>query len=178
MLHPPVVVMGVQGSGKSTIAELLASRTGGRAVDGDRLHPADNVARMAAGVPLSDADREPWLRTIGDLLDAHRGDNIVVVCSALRRNYRDLLRDRAPGTVFVHLSGSFELISERVDARTHEYMPPALLRSQFASLEPLEPDEDGIVIDVAAAPVRIVDEAVAFLDEHARRVSGGAASSR
>jgi carbohydrate kinase (thermoresistant glucokinase family) len=161
--RPPVVVMGVQGSGKSTIAELLARRIGGRAVDGDRLHSPENVAKMAAGIPLDDADREPWLRTIGGILDAERDSGIVVVCSALRRAYRDLLRQVAPGTEFVHLYGSYELISARVNTRTHEYMPPGLLRSQFEILEPLEPDEAGIAIDVAATPEQIVADAVAYL---------------
>lgn len=160
---PPIVVMGVQGSGKSTVAELLAERLGARAVDGDRLHSAANVAKMAAGVPLGDEDREPWLRTIGRLLDADRDTGIVVVCSALRRSYRDLLRSEAPGTVFVHLFGSFELISSRVNSRTHEYMPPALLKSQFDTLEPLQDDEAGIALDVSASPAQLADAVVAFL---------------
>jgi len=160
---PPIVVMGVQGSGKSTLAEQVARRIGGRAVDGDRLHSEANVAKMAAGIPLVDADREPWLRAIGRLLDAERDTGIVVVCSALRRSYRDLLRSEAPGTVFVHLFGSFELISSRVNSRIHEYMPPALLRSQFDTLEPLQEDEAGIALDVSASPEELADAAVAFL---------------
>lgn len=163
--HPPIVVMGVQGSGKSTLARLVAERIGGRAVDGDRLHSADNVAKMAAGIPLVDEDREPWLQTIGRLLDAERDTGIVVVCSALRRSYRDLLRSEAPGAVFVHLFGSFELISSRVNTRTHEYMPPALLKSQFDTLEPLQDDEAGIALDVAASPDELADAVVAFLGE-------------
>jgi carbohydrate kinase (thermoresistant glucokinase family) len=165
--YPPIVVMGVQGSGKSTIAELLAERIGGRAVDGDRLHSSENVAKMAAGIPLDDADREPWLRTIGELLHEERHLGIVVVCSALRRVYRDLLRSEAPGTVFVHLFGSFDLIASRVNGRTHEYMPPELLRSQFDILEPLGADEAGIALDVAASPGEIVDAAVAYLHDGA-----------
>ncbi len=161
--YPPVVVMGVQGSGKSTIAAMLAERIGGRFVDGDRLHSAQNVAKMASGMPLTDADREPWLHTIGGVLDAGRADGVVVVCSALRRSYRELLRADAPGTVFVHLHGDYELIASRVGARTHEYMPPGLLRSQFDSLEPLEHDEPGIALDVAATPEEIADAAMAYL---------------
>src|SRR5690606_30296083 len=112
---------------------------------------------------LDDADREPWLRTIGKLLHEERQLGIVVVCSALRRAYRDLLRSEAPGTVFVHLFGSFELIASRVNRRTHEYMPPELLKSQFDTLEPLGADEAGIALDVAASPGEIVDAAVAYL---------------
>ena len=162
---PPIVVMGVQGSGKSTIAELIAERIGGRFIDGDRLHTPENVAKMAAGSPLTDADREPWLHTIGGLLDGGRDEGIVIVCSALRRRYRELLRADAPGTVFVHLHGDFELISGRVAARSHEFMPPTLLRSQFDSLEPLEADEAGIVLDVAQTPAAIADAAVAWVRE-------------
>jgi len=160
---PPVVVMGVQGSGKSTLAEQIARRTGGRAVDGDRMHSEANVAKMAAGIPLTDEDRDPWLREIGLLLDAERDSGIVVVCSALRRAYRDLLRDEAPGTVFVHLFGTFELIAGRVNSRTHEYMPPVLLRSQFDTLEPLQANEQGIALDVVAPPAELADAAVAYL---------------
>ncbi len=160
---PPIVVMGVQGSGKSTVAELIARRIGGRYIDGDRLHPAENVAKMAAGVPLTDADREPWLHVIGDVLQTGRGEGIVVVCSALRRAYRDLLRADAPGTVFVHLHGSFDLIASRVSARSHEYMPPSLLQSQFDALEHLDVDESGILLDVADSPQGIADAAVAFV---------------
>ena len=162
---PPIVVMGVQGSGKSTIASMMAERIGGRFVDGDRLHSAENVAKMAAGTPLTDADREPWLHTIGGLLDEGRSGGIVIVCSSLRRSYRDLLRADAPGTVFVHLHGAFELIAGRVAARSHEFMPPTLLRSQFDSLEPLEADEAGIVLDVAQTPAAIADAAVAWVRE-------------
>lgn len=168
--YPPVVVMGVQGAGKSTIASMLAQRIGGRYVDGDRLHSAENVAKMASGIPLTDEDRLPWLHAIGGTLAAEGERGIVVVCSALRRAYRDVLRADAPDTVFVHLHGSFELIWSRVNARRHEYMPPSLLRSQFASLEPLQPDEPGIVLDVADSPPAIVAAAVAFLDE--RRAAG------
>ncbi|WP_261164604.1 gluconokinase [Microbacterium sp. Marseille-Q6965] len=170
--YPPVVVMGVQGAGKSTIANMLAERIRGRYVDGDRLHSAENVAKMASGVPLTDEDRVPWLHAIGATLASGRDRGIVVVCSALRRAYRDVLRADAPGTVFVHLHGSFELIWSRVNSRSHEYMPPVLLRSQFDSLEPLQPDEAGIVLDVAETPHALVDAAVAFLD---RRRRGGAA---
>ncbi|WP_370589327.1 gluconokinase [Salinibacterium sp. ZJ70] len=163
---PPVVVMGVQGSGKSTVAELIAERIGGRYIDGDRLHPAENITKMATGVPLTDADREPWLHVIGDVLQTGRDTGIVVVCSALKRAYRDLLRADAPGAVFVHLHGSFELISSRVNARSHEYMPASLLQSQFDALEPLDVDESGICLDVADSPQRIADAAVAFVQTH------------
>lgn len=163
---PPIVVMGVQGSGKSTIASLIADRIGGRYIDGDTLHSAENVAKMAAGVPLTDADRVPWLHTIGGLLDEGRDEGIVIVCSALRRAYRDLLRADAPGTVFVHLHGTFELISSRVNSRSHEYMPPSLLQSQFDALQHLDVDESGIMLDVADSPQEIAAAAVAFVQTH------------
>ena len=155
--------MGVQGSGKSTIAALIADRIHGTYIDGDRLHSDENVARMAAGIPLTDADREPWLRLIGSRLEGGRGAGIVIVCSALKRRYRDLLRAEAPRTVFVHLHGSRELIQARVEARSHEYMPPSLLASQFATLEPLADDEDGVVVDVSLSPAAIVDRVMDYL---------------
>lgn len=168
---PPIVVMGVQGSGKSTIAALIAERIGGSFVDGDRLHSAENVAKMATGIPLTDADREPWLHTIGAVLADGRERGIVVVCSSLRRAYRDLLRGDAPGTVFVHLHGAFELIASRVNARAHEFMPPALLQSQFDALEHLTGDESGVLLDVADSPEEIADAAVAFVRAHRSDVS-------
>lgn len=171
---PPVVVMGVQGAGKSTVASLLAERIYGRYIDGDRLHSAANVAKMASGEPLTDEDRLPWLHAVGEALRSGRDGGVVVVCSALRRAYRDLLRADAPGTVFVHLHGSFDLIRSRVGVRSHEYMPPALLRSQFDSLEPLQDDEAGIVLDVAQTPSALVDAAVSYLASPAAR-SGAAA---
>ena len=148
--YPPLVVMGVQGCGKSTAGQAVAARLGLPFLDGDDLHPASNKAKMASGHPLTDEDREPWLRAIGRELAAglENGTATVVACSALKRQYRDLIRSYAPDTQFIHLEGSRELIAERLSRRDHEYMPPTLLDSQFATLEPLGEDEAGIRLSI------------------------------
>jgi gluconokinase len=151
-----VVVMGVSAAGKSSVAVALAARLGLPVADADDLHPAPNVEKMRAGVPLTDADRAPWLDEVGAALAADDG-GLVMACSALRRVYRDRLRDHAPGTVFVHLTGSRELLAQRAARRHGHFMPAALLDSQLRALEPLDADEDGIVLDVAAS----VDELAA-----------------
>jgi gluconokinase len=148
-----VLVMGVSGSGKSTVGALLATALGLRFVDGDSLHPESNRRKMAAGIPLSDADRQPWLAAVGAVL-AQGG--VVVACSALRRDYRDRLRSAASDLRLVYLRGSRDLLYQRVGARQHEFMPPALLDSQLATLEPPAADENAIVADVALAPDAIV----------------------
>jgi gluconokinase len=148
-----VLVMGVSGSGKSTVGALLATALGLRFVDGDSLHPESNRRKMAEGIPLSDADRQPWLAAVGAVL-AQGG--VVMACSALRRSYRDRLRSAASDLRLVYLRGSRDLLHQRVDARQHEFMPPALLDSQLATLEPPAADENAIVADVALAPDAIV----------------------
>ncbi|ACL38472.1 carbohydrate kinase, thermoresistant glucokinase family [Pseudarthrobacter chlorophenolicus A6] len=183
---PPLVVMGVSGCGKSTVGALLAGRLGVPFLDGDDFHPAANKEKMAAGIPLTDSDREPWLARIGHLLAGQdpvgpgpAGKNPVgsgagaagnydggtpvapiVACSALKRSYRDLLRAAAPDVVFVHLSGSPETIAARMDARAHEFMPRTLLESQLATLEALESDEAHILGDIALDPGALVDAIV------------------
>lgn len=159
---PRVVVMGVSGCGKSTVGELLAQRLGVPFVDGDRLHPAANVAKMSAGTPLTDEDRWPWLEAVGAAIAAEP-DGAVMACSALRRVYRDVIRRAAPGTVFVHLHGSRELLAARMAARPGHFMPPSLLDSQLATLEPLGPDEDGVVLDVAPPAPQVVASAAAWV---------------
>lgn len=152
---PRWVVMGVAGCGKSSVGAALAERLGVRYVEGDRYHSPENVAKMSAGVPLTDGDRLHWLASLqGEIRDAvQRGEGIVVACSALKRRYRDLLREGAanlqPGLKFAHLAGPRELIAERMAARAGHYMPLSLLDSQFATLEPLQPDEAGITLDIA-----------------------------
>lgn len=157
---PPLIVMGVSGSGKSTVGESLARAFGIEFIDGDDLHPLANKEKMAAGHPLDDEDRAPWLETIAVRIGAElaEGRPIVVACSALKRRYRDQLVSHAPETVFVHLVGSRDLIAERQRGRRHEYMPDSLLASQFETLEPLGDDERGIVVDVQQSPDEIVDE--------------------
>lgn len=161
--YPPLVVMGVQGSGKSTAGQAVAARLGLPFLDGDDLHPASNKAKMASGHPLTDEDREPWLRAIGRELAAglEKGTAIVVACSALKRQYRDLIRSYAPDTQFIHLEGSRELIAERLSRRDHEYMPPTLLDSQFATLEPLGEDEAGIRLSITLTLDEMADTAAA-----------------
>lgn len=151
--------MGVSGSGKSTVGAALARRLRVPFVDADTLHPAANIAKMAAGEPLDDDDRHPWLETVGEWLAAHRA-GAVVSCSALKRTYRDQLRAHCPGVQFLHLSGSPELIGARLAARTDHFMPPALLRSQLDTLEPLGPDEAGMTVDVGPDVDAIVDTVV------------------
>ena len=160
---PPIVVMGVQGSGKSTIGTLLALRLGAVFVDGDRLHSPENVAIMAAGRALTDAERGPWLREVGRVLAANADTGIVIACSALKRSYRDLLRESVPGLFVVYPEGSMQLVSARIGARIHEFMPAGLLQSQFDTLEPLEADERGVTVDIALSPAQIVDELAAAL---------------
>lgn len=154
-----VVLMGVAGCGKSSVLRQLHRRTGWPAAEGDLLHPEANVAKMAAGTPLTDADRWPWLEQIlaWTTRQHEAGNSTLVTCSALRRSYRDRLR-AAPGrTVFVHLTGSPELLAQRIGARTGHFMPPTLLPSQLAVLEPLTAEEDGITLDVTASAEELAE---------------------
>jgi carbohydrate kinase (thermoresistant glucokinase family) len=160
---PLIVVGGVSGSGKSTVGALLAERLGVPFADADDLHPQTNVDKMAAGIPLTDEDRWPWLATVGAELAASSATGLVIACSALRRVYRDAIRDAAPTTFFVELTGSPELLAERIGSRKGHFMPPALLASQLALLEPLQADERGVILDVAATPDQLVDGALAAL---------------
>lgn len=160
VLH--VIVMGVSGSGKSTVGELLAEDLGGEYLDGDVLHPQANIDKMAAGIPLTDEDREPWLHTIGDRMAASHG-TMVIGCSALRRIYRDMIRQAAPDTRFVHLVGSREILAERMKTRPGHFMPPALLDSQIETLEDLGPDEDGKEFDIDERPEKIAHCAAEWL---------------
>lgn len=152
----PVVTMGVSGCGKSTVGAALAERLHVPFADADDLHSPANIAKMTAGHPLDDDDRREWLDAVGQWLAAH-GDGGVMSCSALKRNYRDRLRAHCPSTVFLHLNGSPEVIAARQAARKGHFMPTGLLRSQFETLEPLGPDERGVVVDVAEPVGAIVD---------------------
>ena len=152
-----LVVMGVSGSGKSTIAARVAERAGAAFVDADDLHPAANVAKMAAGIPLTDEDRMPWLREVGEVIARHPGQRIVVACSALRRAYRDAIRERARDVLFAELDGPRELLAQRMRGRRQHFMPLTLLDSQLATLEPLQDDENGLRVDIAGSPDQIAD---------------------
>lgn len=159
-----VVVMGVSGSGKSTVGRLLAERLGCRFVDADDLHPPANVARMAAGQPLTDADRAPWLDALRTLVAEalQEGAQLVLACSALRASYRERLRVDPARVHFVHLAGDATLIAARQADRRDHFMPASLLASQFATLEP--PD-DAITVDIIAKPESVVDTIVAALNK-------------
>ncbi|WP_344322138.1 gluconokinase [Streptomyces macrosporus] len=148
--------MGVSGSGKTTVGTALAERLGVPYAEADDFHPPENVAKMASGVPLTDEDRRPWLDAIAGWLEDRGEGGGVVTCSALRRRYRDRLRRAAPELFFVHLDGSPELIAGRMAARKGHFMPPALLRSQIETLEPLEPDERGAVVPIDGTPEETV----------------------
>jgi gluconokinase len=161
VVSPLVVVMGVSGSGKTTVGTALAERLGVQYAEADDFHPPENVAKMASGVPLTDADRVPWLDAIAAWLKAQDGEGGVVTCSALRRAYRDRLRRAAPEVFFLHLDGSPELIGERLAGREGHFMPPALLRSQFETLEPLDPDEAGAAVPIDGTPDEVMELAVA-----------------
>ncbi|MGA9491587.1 MAG: gluconokinase [Mycobacterium sp.] len=152
----PVVVMGVSGSGKSTVGAALARRLGVPFADADTLHPRANVDKMAAGTPLTDADRYPWLEAVGQWLARH-DDGGVISCSALARRYRDQLRSHCPRVEFLHLTGSPELIARRQADRPGHFMPSSLVRSQFDTLEPLGADERGVAVDVGQSVATIVE---------------------
>lgn len=164
--RPRAVVMGVSAAGKSTVSRLLAEHLGTDLLDADDLHPDENRARMSAGIALTDEDRMPWLDRVGDELAARSESGAVVACSALRRTYRERLRARAPGVVFVHLHGSDELLAERAARRIDHFMPSSLLRSQLDTLEALESDEIGVTIDVSASPDAIARFAAEWLESH------------
>ena len=165
--QPVLVIMGVSGCGKSTVATLLVERLGWAFQEGDDLHPPANVAKMAAGTPLTDDDRWPWLDRVADWIHGRidAGQPGIITCSALRRAYRDRLRrDDTEHVVFVHLAGSREVILERLGARKGHFMPSTLLDSQFATLEPPGPDENAVTVDVARPAAEQADDVVERLD--------------
>jgi gluconokinase len=159
-----VVVMGVSGCGKTTVGRLLAERWGATFLDADDFHPRDNVQRMAAGIALTDADREGWLDAIGARLAQRQADErLVLACSALKRTYRDRLRRAAPRLQLVHLGGTPELLAARLAARRNHYMPPSLLSSQLATLQAPAADEDALTLDIALAHEALVDAIIGRL---------------
>jgi gluconokinase len=161
---PILVVMGVAGTGKSTVAGLLAERLNWEFQEGDALHPPANVAKMSSGIPLTDEDRWPWLDAIAAWIKekTQRGESGILTCSALKRSYRDRLR--GPNVIFVFLNGSREVIAARMASRADHFMPPALLDSQFAALEPPTADENVLKINLAATPAEEVAEVLRALE--------------
>ena len=167
-----VVVMGVAGSGKTTVAKGIAVSMNWLFAEGDAFHPEANVEKMHSGVPLTDEDRWPWLRLIGDWMSEQEdaGVSAVVTCSALRRVYRDLLRENRPAVRFCHMTPPEAEIADRLEHRAGHYMPPSLLPSQLATLEPLGDDEPGVVITNEGSAAQVLDRALAALGhrkEHA-----------
>lgn len=162
-----VVVMGVSGSGKTTVARGIAEATGYEFAEADEFHPPENIARMERGVPLTDEDRWPWLTALAQWMEARSaaGVSTIITCSALKRTYRDVLRDGPPSVTFVHLDGPAEVIRERMAGREGHFMPTSLLQSQIDTLEPLDEDEAGVVLDLRRSPRELIDEAVARLGE-------------
>ncbi|WP_020667965.1 gluconokinase [Amycolatopsis nigrescens] len=157
-----VVVMGVSGSGKTTVGTALASALGVPYAEADTFHPEANIAKMTSGRPLTDDDRWPWLRSIAGWIAAHQDIGGVVTSSALKRSYRDVLRTGGD-LWFLHLDGDRRLLAERIKTRSGHFMPASLLDSQLADLEPLDPDERGLVADIAEAPEDIVRTALAAM---------------
>jgi carbohydrate kinase (thermoresistant glucokinase family) len=161
------VVMGVSGSGKTTVSSLLAATLGCQFQEGDDLHPPENVEKMHGGTPLTDADRLPWLREIAEKIDSWRGrrESGVLTCSALKRAYRDLIIGNRPEVTLVYLKGPYDLIRRRMAARHEHFMPMALLDSQFAALEEPTPDEHPITVDIGGRPADIALEIVRQLEK-------------
>lgn len=157
------VFMGVSGCGKSSVGAALARETGLTFIEGDDLHPASNIAKMSSGQPLNDADRAPWLARVGRTLAQQTG-HVAIGCSALKRAYRDIIRSEAGDAVhFLHLAAPKEVLAKRVAERKDHFMPPALLDSQYAALEPLGPDETGTLIDISRSKDAVVRDAVAYV---------------
>ena len=172
-----VIISGVSGSGKTTVGAMLAGRLGWPFADADDFHPDANIEKMRAGIPLTDADREPWLRAIVAWMDEHiaRGESAVVGCSALRRSYRDLLLDGRPQARMVFLATDSQVLTRRLAARAGHFFPEALLSSQLATLEPPGPDERVIRVVPADTPAGTVDAIIAqlFPDGSAGRARDG-----
>ena len=159
------VLMGVSGCGKSSVGEALSAETKVTFMDGDALHPTSNIEKMSRGEPLDDTDRAPWLVQVGQALAQRKGP-IVVGCSALKRKYRDIIRENAAEPVyFLHLDAPHKVLAQRMSEREGHFMPASLLDSQFAALEPLAPDEDGALIDIAQPISAVIAQAGQIVSE-------------
>ncbi len=174
-----LVVMGVSGVGKTSVATELATRLGGESAEGDDFHSVLNRKKMADGHPLDDEDRWPWLRSIAEWIGRQEdaGRSSVVTCSALKRTYRDLLADGHPSVRFVHLKAPPGVIADRVQARQGHYMPPSLLESQLVTLEPLQPEEAGFVVETTGEPPAVAEEVLRRLEEEGHGQAGPAVGS-
>ena len=161
-----ILVMGVSGCGKSTVARILSDRLGATFVEGDAYHPPENLAAMAAGIPLTDDMRWGWLDRLAAAVKQAGPGLVVLACSALKRAYRDRLREGTPPMRIVFLTGSYDLLAARMTKRKGHFMPPALLQSQFADLQPPGPDEDALTFDVSAPPEAIAAEAARLIREN------------
>jgi gluconokinase len=155
-----LVVMGVSGCGKSTVGAMLAQRLGIRYIEGDQFHPAENLRKMGAGIPLADKDRKSWLMELQRQLHAAKQarDSVVLTCSALKRSYRDLLREADPDLIFIHLAGTPEVIAARMQKRTGHFMPPSLLESQFHDLQAPAPDEHAFTFNIDMPLEQLVEQ--------------------
>ncbi len=168
MAGKSIILMGVSGSGKSTIGAAVAREIKAKFIDGDDLHPRANIQKMASGQPLNDEDRAPWLQRLNDAAYSlnHKNENGIIVCSALKRRYRDLLRKDNDNMVFIYLKGSFEVILARLQARSGHFMPTELLKSQFEALEEPGADEkDVICVDIDTDVEGVVGRCVAALKQ-------------
>lgn len=161
-----IIVMGVSGSGKTTVAQGVAKATGFRFAEGDDFHSQANRDKMASGHPLTDEDRWPWLRTIGEWISERTaaGESTVVTCSALKRTYRDLLREERPEVSFCHVDVDIEELQQRVANRKGHYMPASLLQSQLDTLEPLDDDEPGVTVLTSGDPDQVLQQVLTALD--------------
>lgn len=170
-----VVVMGVSGSGKTTIARGVVDATGLEFAEADAFHSPDNIAKMEEGTPLTDEDRWPWLQDLAEWMDAKAdaGISTIITCSALKRTYRDVLRDGPPSVDFLHLDGPAEVIEARLSKREGHFMPASLLQSQIDTLEALEPDESGVILDLRRKPEELIAQALEWLDIPQGGAQGG-----
>lgn len=164
-----IILMGVSGTGKTTVGQALSQAIGAKFIDGDDLHPRQNIVKMASGQPLEDSDRLPWLDRIGDVIFSlgQKNESGILVCSALKKRYRDQLRQGNPALRFLWLTGDYDCILQRMQQRKGHFMPEALLRSQFAALEaPDESEPDIVAVDIAPDVTQIVGNALALLNSH------------